>query len=961
MIEAVNNYAITPETICSVYAQALKLAEKTTSEWRVQNRWYALACLKLGKFYQDGFGTPKSEIQAYGHYLEAASLANIPEAHFQAAFLLLANYEKLMPGRTLEDAQKQAFNWHYKIFANQNIGQHAAGLTKLADCYFRGIGTEPNRTLAIEYYKRADALGYRIATMRLAELYETEQNHKLAFEYYYKAREASHQAAYKAGFYMEQFYGAKDFTVSVSISRETVYELYKTAASKGNDQARFALVRCLELGFGIKQDRPLAYDKYMQLANAGNLDARYRAALLLSDDIRSTTLDCKTEAFTKHFSVFKGTTHTEGLCALAKCYQTGTGTKTDLIEAFICYKQAADLGSAEAMYNLFLCYRDGLGIQKDMNLALSWCERASQQNYIPAVYSTALNIIDGLDTKTAKEKVIPLLEQASQSITDAITVLGQCYERGFGVEKNEKQALEYFHEAFAKECPRAALELGLYNKREGYFSSAHSYFVFASKAGYVPAFFYLGESLKNGWGPSGFDKEIREKEIFDNFKKAYEKNNAHTEAMFHLGWCYEHDIGCDSDLMKELNTQKSFKPKKELALKKAFELYEKAAKNPYLGQASFALGLCYMYGKGTETNKEKAKDLFIAASKQGIDEAYFELGLLYDERGKPNKAFEYYLNYAQAVHHKRKLFLDHCDKEQSLLMESQKLSEQEPLPRLKPLLPVNNKDVFSALLIPASPMLSTPEKNIPAEDPSELIFKTARIFSGVVERLYKNSLPPTFQSFFSEKTPEETRRIAREYHENLVKPQKSSLKAEIFLKIALSKNHPEAALRLGDFYSGLCFSTGEDIGSSEPDIFLALEYYEQSSHPIAKERLKDPSVLREESYWVEFFKKACDQSLKWIETLTAPEKSLNAAEKSDLRNTQEKVQNIQYKLGKYYSRKAERAETAKSSQFFPSPNEREQFMEEAKKYFQMAADQGHEESINALHDLNALSVVALQN
>lgn len=53
-------------------------------------------------------------------------------------------------------------------------------------------------------------------------------------------------------------------------------------------------------------------------------------------------------------------------------------------KGFALYKEAAELGSAQAQHFVANCYRFGLATTKDENEAVRWYRKAAQQGYKPS-------------------------------------------------------------------------------------------------------------------------------------------------------------------------------------------------------------------------------------------------------------------------------------------------------------------------------------------------------------------------------------------------------------------------------------------------------------------------------------------------------------------------------------------------------------------------------------------------
>jgi TPR repeat protein len=70
--------------------------------------------------------------------------------------------------------------------------------------------------------------------------------------------------------------------------------------------------------------------------------------------------------------------HPEALLLLGQLASAGQGEPVDPIRARGLYEQAAQLGSADAAYNLGVLHATGRGIAQDYPTALSWYQQAAQ-------------------------------------------------------------------------------------------------------------------------------------------------------------------------------------------------------------------------------------------------------------------------------------------------------------------------------------------------------------------------------------------------------------------------------------------------------------------------------------------------------------------------------------------------------------------------------------------------------
>lgn len=148
---------------------------------------------------------------------------------------------------------------------------------------------------------------------------------------------------------------------------------------------------------------------------------------------------------------------------------------------------------------------------------------------------------------------------------------GVCYEKGWGVEENAKEALAWYQKA-------ADQDNG-------------------------PAYNSLGNFYRSGIG------------VTANANKAFElymKGAAvkDDQAMLNVGNCYYYGMGIEKD------TPKALKWWNEAA----------DAGNAY---AMAQMGDCYFFGLGVEKDLKKAIEYYGPASEKGVSSAQFRLGILY--------------------------------------------------------------------------------------------------------------------------------------------------------------------------------------------------------------------------------------------------------------------------------------------------------------------------------------------
>lgn len=267
------------------------------------------------------------------------------------------------------------------------------------------------------------------------------------------------------------------------------------------------------------------------------------------------------------------------------------------------YKKAADMGSAEAMYNIANIYNDDNYDKCNIEKSIIWMKKAAEAGYTDAMNSLGIMYFSGelSDENMEENREIAKkwwIKAAEMGNTGAMSFLGISYELGTG---NLQTAIDWYTKGAKLGDTNCMNCLGnVYRKQENY-SLAMKWYKKAANAEDKndDAMNSLGLMYSNGEGVKE-DQEIA-KEWW--LKAANEEN---VEAMNNLGWYYE---------QKENYAQ-------------AFLWYQKSAENGN-EDGMFELGCAYDFGRGVLQNKRKAFELYKKAAEKGHNQAMGYLGYAY--------------------------------------------------------------------------------------------------------------------------------------------------------------------------------------------------------------------------------------------------------------------------------------------------------------------------------------------
>ncbi len=280
-------------------------------------------------------------------------------------------------------------------------------------------------------------------------------------------------------------------------------------------------------------------------------------------------------------------------------------------QAAYWFRQAANAGDIEGMFNLAVALHHGLGVETDLRDALRWYRKAGEGGLPQARLMEALIYRSGIPA-TATETEIP---------------------------PDSDRARKLFEELAAQGYPPALRELGIgilqqageNPSRENY-RQAFEYWYDAAEKGDVPSCSLAANLLLRGLGVE--KDETRAAALLEAAARAGDGESAAQWA-----FCLEYGIGAARD--------------EELAL----EWYRRAA-SAGVAAAQLKLGELYLAGQWVDAmDVPRALEYFRLAAASGLPAALFRLGVCYSEGTGVKKdalrAADYYLqaangNYAQA-------------------------------------------------------------------------------------------------------------------------------------------------------------------------------------------------------------------------------------------------------------------------------------------------------------------------
>jgi TPR repeat protein/ferredoxin len=273
------------------------------------------------------------------------------------------------------------------------------------------------------------------------------------------------------------------------------------------------------------------------------------------------------------------------------------------------YKQAANTGHVEAMYDLGSMYEYGIGINKNEKEAIRWYRKAADEGHAAAMFNLGYAYGRGEGVEQDDTQAVYWYRKAAEAgHATAMNNLGYAYEHGEGVEQDDTQAVYWYREGAEAGDATAMNNLaGAYQHGQGIdqdYKEAVYWYRKAAEAGNAVAMTNLGYMYDYGFG------------VKKNYKKAVRWYGAAAEAgettgMNNLGYAYQHGQGIDQ------------------AYGHAVYWYRKSAEAG-LPVAMYNLAYMHRYGFGVPKSEKEAIRWYRKAADAGHPDAMYELGCMYD-------------------------------------------------------------------------------------------------------------------------------------------------------------------------------------------------------------------------------------------------------------------------------------------------------------------------------------------
>ena len=229
-------------------------------------------------------------------------------------------------------------------------------------------------------------------------------------------------------------------------------------------------------------------------------------------------------------------------------------------KAYEQIREAADAGSAIALYMMAAYFSQGYGVQPiNEQKAIAYFKKSYEAGYAVAGYDVAASLPDGSpeQDEIRKNTKDNILELANEGDAFAQTNAAWGYREGYGTAVDDLEAVKWVLKAAKQGLARAQYDLGrMYRNGTGVersYEKAVEWYLKAAEQGLARAQYDLGVMYDNGLGVEESDEEAEEwyPKAEEWFLEAAEQGLA--DAQYKLGLMYEdyyYDDGDDYDYEK---------------------------------------------------------------------------------------------------------------------------------------------------------------------------------------------------------------------------------------------------------------------------------------------------------------------------------------------------------------------------------------------------------------------------
>jgi len=244
-------------------------------------------------------------------------------------------------------------------------------------------------------------------------------------------------------------------------SEKESFCLFLSAAKQGYVKAQYEVGKCYLSGLGVKRNQEEAINWFHKAAEQGDAEAQENVADLYYNSGKASKQDELESIKWYRKAAEQGNARAQYMLGII--YSKEQGAAQDKDEALKWFRMAADQGHVQAQFRLGSEYYDRfyLNGQKDEDRteAIKWLQKIINTPLVPGEIRYG-NVDALLKNLSEMDEVVSLLKKAEEGNAKAQYELAEHYAKGFGVKKNNDEAIKWFCKAAEQGYSKAYYELG---------------------------------------------------------------------------------------------------------------------------------------------------------------------------------------------------------------------------------------------------------------------------------------------------------------------------------------------------------------------------------------------------------------------------------------------------------------------------------------------------------------------
>lgn len=229
-------------------------------------------------------------------------------------------------------------------------------------------------------------------------------------------------------------------------------EWFRKAAEQGHPHAQYQFAMLLESGDGVARDLQAAWRWLERAARSGHQAA--------SDRLTEPRAEPDSVADEEQRTATAAAIQVDRDLELAFAYGLGDLVEREPQRAAAHFRRSAELGDAEAQFNLGAMLEAGDGAAVDLKSAVAWYRRAAEQGHLSALVNLGLLYDDGRGVEQDRSEAARLFRLAAERGHAAAQFnLGAMYDSGDGVGQDVLEAVRWY--GLAAEQGDAGAQLNL--------------------------------------------------------------------------------------------------------------------------------------------------------------------------------------------------------------------------------------------------------------------------------------------------------------------------------------------------------------------------------------------------------------------------------------------------------------------------------------------------------------------